>query len=226
MIKEEFKLDNPIWYALSETHKEYAVEFNGCKFYKPEYSPFGWVGAVSNESLAIEQYSKLTSSFYMVGDPPEISKNTKVIIQLNGHQMITYKPLEVEIKESIVELKFEFQKKELFDLVNLVQPWFIRKKIAEMGTYFGIYSDGNLIAASGERIQMNSYCEVSAVVTHPDFRNRGYAKQLLKRTPDKIFADNKIPILHVDQRNLYAIKLYEQLGFITRKIGFCLLETI
>lgn len=42
--------------------------------------------------------------------------------------MITYKPLEVEIKESIVELKFEFQKKELFDLVNLVQPGFVRKK--------------------------------------------------------------------------------------------------
>jgi|TARA_B110000858_G_scaffold77240_1_gene89480 hypothetical protein len=58
----------------------------------------------------------------MVGGPPKISKNTKVIIQLNGHQMISYKPLEVEIKESIVELKFEFQKKELFDLVNLVQP--------------------------------------------------------------------------------------------------------
>ena len=74
------------------------------------------------------QYSKLTSSFYMVDEPPEISKNTKVIIQLNGHQMTTYKPLEVEIKESIVELKFEFQKKELFDLVNLVQPGFVRKK--------------------------------------------------------------------------------------------------
>tara|TARA_B100000767_G_scaffold274147_1_gene306252 strand:- start:2497 stop:2673 length:177 start_codon:yes stop_codon:yes gene_type:complete len=58
----------------------------------------------------------------MVGDPTEISKNTKVIIQLNGHQMISYKLLEVEIKELIVELKFEFQKKELFDLVNLVQP--------------------------------------------------------------------------------------------------------
>ena len=42
--------------------------------------------------------------------------------------MISYKPLEVEIKESIVELKFEFQKKELFDLVNLVQPGFVRKK--------------------------------------------------------------------------------------------------
>ena len=71
----------------------------------------------------------------MVGDPPEISKNTKVIIQLNGHQMITYKPFEVEIKESIVELKFEFQKKELFDLVKLVQPGFVRKKSG----------DGNLL---------------------------------------------------------------------------------
>ena len=85
-----------------------------------------------------------------------------------------------------------------------------------MGTYFGIYSDGNLINASGEPIQMNSYCEVSAVVKHPDFIKRGYAKQLLKRTTDKIFEDNKTPILQVEQRNINAIKLYEQLGIITR----------
>lgn len=68
MIKEEFKLDNPIWYALSETHKEYAVEFNGCKFYKPEYSPFGGVGAVSNEPLAIDQYSSLLLVFIWLAD--------------------------------------------------------------------------------------------------------------------------------------------------------------
>ena len=74
---------------------------------------------------------------------------------------------------------------------------------------------------------MNSYTEVTAVVTLPDFRKKGYAKQLLKKTTDKIFSENKIPILHVDENNLNAIKLYEQLGFVTRrKMGFCLVEAV
>lgn len=96
-----------------------------------------------------------------------------------------------------------------------------------MGTYFGIYCNNKLVAASGERIQMNSYTEVSAVVTHPNFRKRGYAKQLIKQTTDKIFSEYKTPILHVDENNLNAINLYEQLGFITRrKMGFCLIEAV
>jgi len=32
MIQYGFKLDNTFWFALSETNKEYAVEFNGCNF--------------------------------------------------------------------------------------------------------------------------------------------------------------------------------------------------
>ena len=88
-------------------------------------------------------------------------------------------------------------------------------------------ADKQLVAVSGERVEMNSYSEVSAVVTHPEFRKRGFAKQLLKRTTDKIFSDKKIPILHVDEHNAHAIRLYEQLGFVTRrKMGFCLLEAV
>jgi predicted GNAT family acetyltransferase len=108
-----------------------------------------------------------------------------------------------------------------------VQPGFIREKTVQIGSYFGIYSGKKLIAASGERIKMNSFTEVSAVVTLPDFRKRGYAQQLLKKTTDKIFSENKIPILHVDENNVHAIKLYEKLGFVTRrKIGFCLVEAV
>jgi predicted GNAT family acetyltransferase len=116
---------------------------------------------------------------------------------------------------------------ELYDLVNFVQPGFIREKTVYMGTYFGIYAGDKLVAASGERIQMNSFTEVSAVVTHPEFRKKGYAKQLVKKTTDKIFADNKTPVLHVDENNLHAIELYKQLDFLTRrKMGFCMLEAV
>jgi GNAT superfamily N-acetyltransferase len=224
---EDYKLDNPIWHALNETHKHYAVEFNGCKFYKPEYSPFGGMGEGGDTALATDQYSKLTPLFYMVGDPPIAGSSARIKKQLTANQMILYKPFAFEISEKIVELESQEQKKELYELVNLVQPGFIRERTAAMGTYFGIYADKQLVAVSGERVEMNSYSEVSAVVTHPEFRKRGFAKQLLKQTTDKIFSDKKIPVLHVDENNTSAIGLYEQLGFVTRrKMGFCLLEAV
>jgi GNAT superfamily N-acetyltransferase len=190
---EDYKLDNPIWYALNETHKQYAVEFNGCKFYKPEYSPFGGMGKGGDTALATDQYSKLTALFYMVGDPPIVGNSARIKKQLTANQMILYKPFPFEITETIIRLETQEQKKELYELVNLVQPGFIRGKTRAMGTYFGIYADKQLVAVSGERVEMSSYTEVSAVVTHPDFRKRGFAKQLLKQTTDKIFSDKKIP---------------------------------
>jgi predicted GNAT family acetyltransferase len=70
-------------------------------------------------------------------------------------------------------------------------------------------------------MKMNSYTEVSTVVTHPEHTNKGYAKQLITYTSNKIFRDNKIPYLHVANNNAHAIKLYEKLGFQTRrKISF------
>ena len=141
--------------------------------------------------------------------------------------MLLSSPFDLQITEPIVTLDSDEQKKKLYDLVNFVQPGFIREKTVQMGSYFGIYSGKKLIAASGERIKMNSYTEVSAVVTLPDFRKKGYAKQLLKETTDKIFSENKIPILHVDENNLNAIKLYKQLCYVTRrKMGFCLVEAV
>ena len=226
-LDEDYKLDNPIWYALNETHKQYVVEFNGCKFYKPEYSPFGGTGKGGDTALATDQYSKLTALFYMVGDPPIAGSNARIKKQLTANQMILYKPFAFEITERIIELETQGQKKELYELVNLVQPGFIREKTVAMGKHFGIYSDKQLVAVSGKRVEMNSYSEVSAVVTHPEFRKRGFAKQLLKRTTDKIFSDKKTPILHVDENNAHAIQLYEQLGFVTRrKMGFCMLEAV
>lgn len=75
--------------------------------------------------------------------------------------------------------------------MNFVQPGFIREKTVQMGTYFGIYKDNRLIAASGERIKLNAFTEVSAVVTHPNYIRKGYAKQLIKQTTDKIFTEKK-----------------------------------
>ena len=70
-------------------------------------------------------------------------------------------------------------------------------------------------------MKMTDYTEVSAVVTHPLYTGRGYAKQLVAHTVNNIFLENKTPYLHVAEKNNGAIKLYEALGFKTRrKISF------
>jgi predicted GNAT family acetyltransferase len=135
--------------------------------------------------------------------------------------MLLEKPIALEVVEEILELKSQKQKKELFYIVNLVQPGYFKEKTAELGQYFGIYKNGDLVAVTGERMRMHEFTEVSAVVTHPAHTGKGYAKQLIKHTCKKIFKEQKLPYLHVAETNVAAIKLYEKLGFTTRrKISF------
>jgi ribosomal protein S18 acetylase RimI-like enzyme len=123
----------------------------------------------------------------------------------------------MEITEHVVELQTINHKNDLFNLVNLVQPGYFKSKTSFMGSYFGIFKDGQLVAVTGERMKMNVYTEVSAVVTHPGYTGRGFAKQLIAHTTNKIFSENKLPYLHVAETNTGAIKLYEKLGFYTRR---------
>ncbi|MCP1994360.1 GNAT family N-acetyltransferase [Flavobacterium sp. HSC-61S13] len=214
---ESNKLDNPTWYSLNETHKDFVVEYEGIKFYHPDYCPFG--GYLYSDKIAkgIETYASLTNNFFVVANKP----NSNDIVQLNNelvcNQMILDKQINLEINEHIVELQTEIHKVELFNLVNLVQPGYFKNKTSDLGNYYGVYKDGKLVAVTGERMKMNAYTELSAIVTHPDFTGKGYAKQLIKFASDKIFNEQKIPYLHVANTNIGAIKLYEKLGFQTRR---------
>src|SRR5690606_33309480 len=102
----------------------------------------------------------------------------KINKELICNQMILSNPINIPITEEITELQGD-QNKDLFNLVNLVQPGYFKRQTPQLGNYYGIYKDGQLIAASGERMKMNAYTEISAVVTHPDHTGKGYAKQLI-----------------------------------------------
>ncbi len=134
--------------------------------------------------------------------------------------MILDTPIDIQIKEEIIVLQ-ENHENDLFALVNLVQPFYFKKKTSYLGSYYGIFKNGELIAVTGERMKMNEYTEVSAIVTHLDHTCKGYAKQLITHTVNKICREDKIPYLHFAETNVGAISLYEKLGFKTRrKISF------
>ncbi|SFS36764.1 FR47-like protein [Zhouia amylolytica] len=221
MQPEEKKLDNPVWYSLNEEHGKFSVVYNQIRFYHPEYCPFGGFTEEDNTSIGINKYALLTDHFYVVGDKPSFKSKIQLKNELVCNQMLLKEPLDFESTECITVLKTINQKQDLFNLVNLVQPGYFKSKTSDLGNYYGIYKDNKLIAVTGERMKMNKFTEVSAVVTHPEFTGKGYAKQLIKHTTTQIFKENKTPYLHVAESNYGAIKLYEKLGFTTRrKISF------
>jgi GNAT superfamily N-acetyltransferase len=226
MITDVKKLDNPTWYSLCETHQEFAVKYEGARFYQPDYCPFGGFINANTTIDCIDNYSTLTNNFYVVGEKPCFGDKVKLFQDLVCDQMFLEAPIKIEVSEFIVELKTTPQTKDLFTLVNSVQPGYFKNKTSELGSYYGIYKEKQLIAVTGERMKMNMYTEVSAVVTHPKHTGKGYAKQLVAHTTNKIFSENKLPYLHVSENNINAIRLYEKLGFKTRrKISFWNLTT-
>ncbi len=217
----EKKLDNPVWNSLNEIHENISIEFDGIKFYNPSYCPFGGFTKSNNLINSINEYSNLVDNFYVVGEKPLFSNLLTLNKNLICNQMLLKKPIDIEDREQIIELKTKQHKTALFDLVNMVQPGYFSNRTSDLGKYFGIYKKDKLIAVTGERMKMTEFTEVSAVVTHPKHTGKGYAKQLIKQTTNQIFKENKIPYLHVAESNIGAIKLYEKLGFTTRrKISF------
>jgi N-acetylglutamate synthase-like GNAT family acetyltransferase len=222
---EEKKLDNPVWHSLNEAHSEFSVEYDDIRFYQPAYCPFGGFVAPNTTSTGINRYSLLTNSFFVVGDRPVFTNKVQLKKELVCNQMLLKEEFDFVVSEFITELKTISQKNDLLKLVNLVQPGYFKSKTSDLGNYYGIYKENQLIAVTGERMKMDKFTEVSAVVTHPEHTRKGYAKQLIKYTTDSIFKENKIPYLHVAASNIGAIKLYEKLGFTTRrKISFWNLE--
>jgi ribosomal protein S18 acetylase RimI-like enzyme len=218
--QDDKKLDNPVWFSLSESHKNFAVDYGIVKFYHPDYCPFGGFVGGKDISNFINEYSEMTNNFFVVGEKPELSNQLKIKKEVVCLQMIIYDRINTEINDLIIKLTDDHATA-LYDLVNLVQPGYFKMKTALLGNYFGIFKDGQLIAVTGERMQMNNFVEISAVVTHPDHTGKGYAKQLVAHTVNDVFNQNKIPFLHVVEENIGAIKLYEKLGFkIRRKISF------
>jgi GNAT superfamily N-acetyltransferase len=224
MIDLEEQLKNPVWYALQETHKKYAVEFNGVKFYNPDICLFGSFFDETKTTKASIDYLKTSDKFFFVSEnqTPKIDDALGLLEKkIEGCQMVLDKLTNVLITEDIVLLD-ETYIDEIYDLIWLVMPGFFKKRTFEMGKYFGIFKEGKLVSITGQRMQTNKFIEVSGVVTHPNYTKKGLAKQLVFHTTKEILKENKTPILHTTKGNS-AIFLYKKLGYqLTRDMNWWL----
>ena len=222
-LMTNFKLDNPVWYSLLETHQNLAIDYGTTKFYHPAFCPFGGYESMANVAQHCSLYAKETENFFIVGDKPILPDFLEIKKDVLCLQMVMPHKIEVTTEDEIILLDAS-NREEIFRLVTTVLPGYFREKTSSLGNYFGIFREGKLVAVSGERMQMDDYIEISAVATHPNYTGQGLAFQLVAHTANKIIEQNKQPFLHTADNNDTAIRLYEKLGFTTRrKISFWLI---
>ncbi len=214
-----YKLDNPAWYALTETHQSFAVGKSSLKRYQNNIvSFFAYDHAQKDAFLEADLMTEVGESFFIIGDLPVLPKNYHVESKLPCLQMTCFALSNLpETTATIVRLD-EDDEEQMLTLINDVQPGYFLPGTRRMGDYFGIRQNGELVAITGERMRMNGLTEISAVVTHPQFNGRKFAQQLVAHTAKKNIEADIIPFLHVAESNDRAISLYQWLGFLPRRM--------
>ncbi|MDP4262294.1 MAG: GNAT family N-acetyltransferase [Bacteroidota bacterium] len=213
-----YKLDNPAWYSLTETHKIFAMGNDEIKRYEKTIAPFVACHPDKKDILRhLDSWISPHESFFMIGDLPELPSNYIRESKLPCIQMICTKEINITPTAVIQELG-KPDDEDMLSLINLVQPGYYNPGTRLMGDYYGIRYNGQLVSLTGERMRMNGFTEISAVVTHPGFTGRQYAQQLIAHVANKNRIAGITPFLHVAETNERAIKLYQHLGFVQRRM--------
>ncbi len=213
-------LDNPAWNALISGNKDLAEGNERIKYFDPEVSPF--VGFKDNSDASFEELYAMapTNRAYGFISPVEmaIPAPWEVPLYINCLQMVHNQSVAdtINISTELTPLT-EAHVPQMLELTKLTNPGPFAARTIDFGHYHGIFDGDKLVAMAGQRMHVFNYAEASAVCTHPDYLGRGYAKKVLQFQVQRILAAGEIPFLHVRHDNERAIRVYESLGFVTRK---------
>ncbi|MBO9634026.1 MAG: GNAT family N-acetyltransferase [Chitinophagaceae bacterium] len=212
------QLDNPAWFALNGPQHSFALGNGKVKKYRTNNLPFAAYDHQHPDQLKkLDEMMQTGEVFFLIGDIPSIPENWTILAELPCLQMIHQSPIDpLPGAPEILPLK-EGQKQDMINLVQRVQPGYFAPDTYQLGNYYGIWQDGILVAMAGERMRVNGMNELSAICTDPQYTGRKYAQHLIIRLCNSHYQQGIIPFLHVLNNNDRAIKLYEHMGFQTRR---------
>jgi ribosomal protein S18 acetylase RimI-like enzyme len=209
----DYPLSNPIWNGLTGPHAHLGLAVGKVRRYRADVAMFVAVEDPRDPHMPglVELLGEGMAGFVTEG-PVSLPPEAETVRVADVLQMIAadWNPVSVEL--DMVPLG-EADEAAMVELVDLTKPGPFAPRARLMGTFRGLFDTGRLIAMSGERMRTRDFTEISAVCTHPDYRNRGYAKQFVSQGGNEIVADGKTPFLHVFADNKLAIATYEKLGF-------------
>ncbi len=78
---------------------------------------------------------------------------------------------------------------------------------------FVLEESNQVVAAAKFDLELNRLVEIGGVFTFPEYRKKGFGRELVSDLALRIRAMGKIPTLQVDRENLPAAVMYEKLGW-------------
>ncbi len=211
---------NPVWHALQTKHRRFAVSSGKACRYPADVAPFAAVVTPSKSALQ-SLHSLLVPGEYvwLIGESYPSIPELSCVGNLECLQMVL--PEEVTPPGPTPEIVHltDANAPEMVALTTLAFPGFFRNRTCEMGSYYGVRSDGELIAMGGERLTLDGFPEISGICTHPAHRGKGLAAALIWQLVRNHRRDGLVSWLHVSAENHHAIELYLRLGFtVARKV--------
>src|ERR1700751_4602357 len=170
---------NPVWFALTTEHRLLARSHGLARRYAPDVSPLAAFLHPTQDAFADLQ--RLVSpgehvAFFTVS-PFDVPGGWQVDRSRWIDQMICEVSLD---SPPLAPLPLgTTDVPEMLELTAATEPGPFLPQTIQMGRYFGIRAnDGRLVGMGGERLRSTGFVEISAVCTHPEFRGRGYARDL------------------------------------------------
>ena len=219
---DEARLDNPVWHALATRHRRVAEGNERARRYDPDVSVFGAIEELDDESWM--QLAAVAGDGVVLvrADGAQPPDGWTTPFALPGQQMVLpHEPAPLD--PAPLERAGEHRAlgtgdvPAMLELVEITKPGPFRPRTIELGAFTGVFDGDRLLAMAGQRISLPGYVEISAVCTHPDAQRRGLAAALTTLVARQIIAGGDTPILHVANNNERARRVYEALGFETRR---------
>ena len=207
-------LDRPIWSALQTAHAGLAQGGPLARRYPPTIVPFAASADGSSESLeALTALPEADEAMALVeAGPIAIPAGVDVLLESTLVQMIATAPHDPVFDARIAPLA-EADAAEMLELALLTKPGPFTLGAQKLGTFWGVKSEGRLIAMGGQRLRQTGFTELSGLCTHPDFQGHGLGTLLFRYVAGHIAATGATAYLHAYATNTGAIALYKKLGF-------------
>jgi GNAT superfamily N-acetyltransferase len=213
-------LSNPFWFALRTEHAHFALGQGPVLRYPADVIPFAGLRDNRAEDLmALRDLLGPEEKVFVVADDLPGIEGLNEVGELPGLQLHFNK--DVRSLKAREDRGVEVRRlgpadaSAMISLTDVAFPGFFRERTYQLGSYFGVFCEGELVAMAGERIALPGMREISAVCTHPQHSGNGYATVLIQHLL-RFHAERGLhSFLHVAAENQRAVGLYVHLGFVT-----------
>ena len=209
-------LDNAAWFALTGPQRQFGLVGELCARYRPGISP---IAALAEETdAAFDELATITTPGQVIAiscDRTFPERHWQSIANVPLSQWWQSGAVSADPSSQMLTLGAN-EREEMLALARLADPGPFELDTWQLGTYYGIRVNGELVAMAGERMRLPGYAEVSAVATRPGHEGRGYAQTLVRALLVKQAAAGERAFLHVrtgSPSERGATRVYEKLGF-------------